>query len=128
MENEARLSIKLPADLLEAVKIKADKNNLTVSALVRKFFLTYVTDESEPVKESSNAIYHYQDVAKRKRELKEAIKEAHKDFTTRKLFYADYFKKTGEEHDSVLMARHWWKDAIAEYRTFCNGCKQNKLN
>lgn len=119
MENETKITIKLPADLLAAVKAKADKKNTTVSALVRKFFLTYVTGEDELVCETSNAIYSYQDIAARKRELKEAVREAHKEFNERQQEYADFFKQNKKESIFVTNARYSWKRAVAEYKAFC---------
>ena len=127
MENEARPAVKLPADLLAAVKDKADKNNLTVSALVRKFFLAYVSDEEISYK-STNAIYDYKEVAKRKRELKEAVKVAHEDFNERQIEFQDFFKQHHKESIFVANARKTWKHAVAEYKAFCEECKRNKFN
>lgn len=42
MENEARLNIKLTADLLERVKKVAKEKQLTVSSLTRLLLVNYV--------------------------------------------------------------------------------------
>lgn len=127
MENETKITVKLPADLLAAVKDKAGKNNLTVSALVRKFFLAYISDEETSCK-STNAIYNYKEVAKRKRELKEAIKYAHEDFNERQIEFQDFFRQHHKESIFVANARKTWKYAVAEYKAFCEECKRNKFN
>ena len=129
MENETRLTIRLPEDLLEAVKAKAEKKNLTVSSLVRKFFLAYISDEDEAPNENSNSIYSYQDIAKKKRELKEAVKQAHEAFNEAQRDYSNMFvNRRTRESIFVESARDSWKGAVAAYNRFCAECKQNKFN
>lgn len=42
MKDEVRLNVKLPADLLERVKIVAEKKGLNVSSLTRLLLVNYV--------------------------------------------------------------------------------------
>ena len=42
MKDEVRLNVKLPADLLERVKIIAEKKGLNVSSLTRLLLVNYV--------------------------------------------------------------------------------------
>ena len=42
MQNEVRLNVKLSAELLERVKVVAEKKQLTVSALTRLLLVNYV--------------------------------------------------------------------------------------
>lgn len=124
MENETKITIKLPADLLESVKVKAEKEGATVSSLVRNFFLAY-TSTSQNINfevNSANSIYTYQDIAKRKRELKEAVKCAHEEYKETKLRYSS-FKK---DCPAIIIARDLWKQAVADYNNFCAECQQAK--
>ena len=125
MENETRLTIRLPEDLLEAVKAKAERDNLTISSLTRKLFIAYISDESEAI--DANPIYNYQDVAKKKRELKEAVKQAHKAFNEAQQEYSNAFvNKRNKESIFVESARTSWKSAITDYNMFCSEHRQNK--
>lgn len=121
MENETKVVIRLPEDLLCAVKAKANRNNLTVSALVRKFFLAYVADE-EITCDTSNSIYSYNDVAKQKRELKEAVKLAHDAFNEAKSDDS-FANQTTKEGIFVDTARARWKRTVADYKAFCDESK-----
>lgn len=42
MKNEVRLNVKLSAELLERVKVVAEKKHLSVSALTRLLLVNYV--------------------------------------------------------------------------------------
>ena len=127
MENEAKLVVRLPEDLLAAVKVKASKNDLTVSALIRKFFLAYVANEGEVLCEASNAIYSYKEIANRKRELKEAVKKAHEAFNeAQRDSSGDFINKKTKESIFVESARTSWKRAVYEYKAFCEECERNK--
>ena len=128
MENEVRLNVKLPADLLEVVKAKAERDNFTVSSLIRKFFLAYVSDEAATVDKDSNSIYSYQEIAKKKRELKVAVKQAHEAFNEAQRDSSELFvnKHTGESL-FIEAARATWKSAVAEYNRFCDMHKKNKF-
>ena len=127
MENETKITVKLPADLLAAVKTKSNADSLTVSALVRKLLLAYVQGE-ETSCETTNSIYSYQEVAKKKRELKEAVRLAHEDFNERQIEFQDFLERHHKESIFVANARRTWKHAVADYKAFCEECKRNKLN
>lgn len=115
MENEARLNIKLPADLLAEVKLIAEEKDLTVSTLVRNLLLHYAAANRSDTFGTDNSIYIYQDVAKRKRELREEIKRTHTNFNEAKSRFSN-FKK---ESILVANARADWKSAIQDYNNFC---------
>lgn len=118
MENEVRINVKLPADLLADVKVKAEKHNTTVSVLVRDFLLAYVKHNNEPSCDTDNSIYSYHEKAKKKRELKEAIKHTREDFREKREDLKMSSRKL--DTDVVASANYDWRLAIKEYKTFCN--------
>ena len=117
MENEARINVKLPADLLADVKLKAENNGTTVSTLVRNFLLAYVKHNNMPSCDMNNPIYSYHENAKKKRELKEAAEQAYKDYVEE--------RDSLNEHSSLLdegfsdKAKRIWHKAIKKYNDFC---------
>lgn len=129
MQNETRLTVRLPEDLLEAVKTKAEAESLTISSLIRNFFLDYISAENETLDRNSNSIYTYWEVAKKKRELKEAVKQAHEAFNETQRECANLLvnKRTGESI-YITTAREEWKGSVAAYNSFCDECKKNKVD
>lgn len=122
MENEVRITVKLPADLLADVKAKAEKTNTTVSALVRQFLLAYVKHNNELTCDTNNSIYSYHENAKKKRELKEAIKAAREDFRDKRadaLVLRDKLTK-----ESAEIAQIVWHAKVSEYNDFCQTDKK----
>ena len=57
MKDEVRLNVKLPADLLERVKIVAEKKGLNVSSLTRLLLVNYVEnfENEERFKQSKSS-------------------------------------------------------------------------
>ena len=133
MKDEARLAVKLPADLLAEVHAKARSQGTTVSALVRKFFLAYVSSNWEITGslDIANPIYNYQENAKQKRKLKEDIKQLHTKFNEMQADEAEepFYKTKGKRESPVVSrAREDWKSAIEKYNTFSSECKTSKEN
>ena len=56
MQNEVRLNVKLSAELLERVKVVAEKKQLNVSALTRLLLVNYVEsyENEERLKQSKS--------------------------------------------------------------------------
>lgn len=56
MQNEVRLNVKLSAELLERVKVVAEKKQLNVSALTRLLLVNYVEsyENEERLRQSKN--------------------------------------------------------------------------
>lgn len=56
MKNEVRLNVKLSAELLERVKVVAEKKQLNVSALTRLLLVNYVEsyENEERLKQSKS--------------------------------------------------------------------------
>ena len=56
MKNEVRLNVKLSAELLERVKVVAEKKQLNVSALTRLLLVNYVEnfENDERLKQSKS--------------------------------------------------------------------------
>lgn len=119
MKNETRLSVKLPADLLAVVHAKAADRQTTVSALVRKFLVTYATTNWEADCDLANPIYTYQETAQRKRELKEETRQLHAEYAEAKQL-SKVDKKYQQKADNT---REQWKRSIDTYNTFCSEYK-----
>ena len=126
MDNEVRLNIKLPKELLDAAKAAAKEKQLTVSSLTRVLLSNYINSENRDVlcvaeiQKPKIASTRYHDVAQKKRELKQRIAEAHEE-------YLQYrHPKPGRYVTAygVELARQAWKQAINEYKTFCAECRQ----
>jgi hypothetical protein len=115
MENETKITIKLPADLLADVKLKAEKSNTTVSSLVRNFLLAYIEHDNDFSCDRTNPIYSYHENAKKKQELKENISKARTEFKDVRSNLSDLKQKS----TLVSLARAEWHNAVEDYNTFC---------
>lgn len=115
MENEVRINVKLPADLLAEVKLKAEKNGITVSELVRKFFLAYAEHDNNISCDMTNSIYSYHENAKKKQELKENISKARAEFKEVRSNLTDFKQNS----TLIMVARNEWHNAVEDYNVFC---------
>ena len=137
MEKETKLTIKLSEDLLAAIKLAAKEKQTTVSALTRLLFIGYIESNNLSIennyaaerdlhKEKEAAIIlkaKYHEVAQKKRDLKLRISETHKNYLqARNPGPSRYVTAYG-----IDLARANWKQAIADYKAFCEECKRNKV-
>ena len=139
MKNEVKLNIRLTKELLEAIKLIAKERKLTASSFVRQLVVDYIklndididldldSIEAGGNKIKSNKLdldqkAQYHEIAQRKRELKSYIDKTHNDYLQMR------YPREGlyvTQH-GIDLARKTWKQAIIDYKNFCNECKQNK--
>ena len=124
MKDEPRLAVKLPADLLAEVHAKAHDRGTTVSDLVRKFFLVYVSTnwESSAELDTNNPIYNHQENAKRKRKLKENIRQTYIDYKDARDSIDERSTKLDKDHLSCTKFK--WHNAVEDYNAFCASCRE----